>query len=142
MMSCDLGFNDEDIRIDEDFILEISATITIFSEMALKTAERYCDLKGIEVIEKDELRKALIYETFEFVNQCEQYPADARLAYLEMKRELYESLYDDDDESSSNDSEHYDNLKNFSSMPSIDNDEEFLRKIEKYEDEWDDWEPS
>jgi hypothetical protein len=140
------GFNPvrQDPELDEMDDMDemyIASLLTLFTSNSIVNASDYSDLCGRNGVTKEDMRYGLIFEVFEFLNN-----PNLVNDLKEVEKQLEYEYSDDEDE----DIDNIFNDKNMDEFTRIDSDKidgledeeiEFVNKMHKYYDEWDDWVP-
>ena len=137
------GFNPvrQESKLDEMDEMYIASLLTLFTSNSIVNASDYSDLCGRNGVTKEDMRYGLIFEVFEFLNN-----PNLVNDLKEVEKQLEYEYSDDEDE----DIDNIFNDKNIDKFTRIDYDKidrledeeiEFVNKMHKYYDEWDDWVP-
>ena len=132
-----------------DFLRKTVSIMSVLSEEALKTSERFAKACGREVVTADDMHHALMYETHEFFEK------DIERRFLTRLQEERQHTYETDDESEEDEREGDDedereseeneesekNKESFTTDCCVPSERSFHAKVLRYADEWNQWTP-
>ena len=134
-------------KLSQKEIEDIEIILSLFVSNAMLNASKYVEYCERNGVTKEDVIYGIRYEVFEFLKR-----PDLMQGIEEIKKEYYEQFNEDDeaeeDEEDEEDEnsiivpdEQIENFKRIDEGKINDENKDFINKIHKYYDSWDEWEP-
>ena len=126
--------NNQNDVVYDDFIKKSVVILTLLSEDAIGTAQRFCEACGRNIIAAEDMKYALMYEAHEFFNREDMETRFSTEMNLEDDSGEEEDSQETEDEETQTEEEEY-------SIQCV-QDTEFYNQVLEYVVTWKDWNPN